>query len=126
MLTLAKTGYGINSLREMISEKLFENHKLMTVELTPSQGEIRSSIYQNCNVLEEVYTKSGHNLIKFMAMQSYIKYLAKIDSNNIKIKTLASYTPTEIKRPSPGGIAAPVNEKPRTNVDELDRVNPLA
>ena len=84
----AKTGYGINLLREMISEKLFENHELMTVELTPSQGEIRSSIYQNCNVLEEVYTKSGHNLIKFMAMQSYIKYLAKIGLTDRKeVKT---------------------------------------
>ena len=84
----AKTGYGINFLREMISEKLFENHELMTVELTPLQGEIRSSIYQNCNVLEEVYTKSGHNLIKFMAMQSYIKYLAKIGLTDRKeVKT---------------------------------------
>ena len=60
----------------------------MTVELTPLQGEIRSSIYQNCNVLEEVYTKSGHNLIKFMAMQSYIKYLAKIGLTDRKeVKT---------------------------------------
>jgi len=74
----AKTGYGINSLRKMISEKLFENYELMTVKLTPLQGEIRSLIYQNCNVLEEIFTKSGHNLIKFTAMQGYIKYLAKV------------------------------------------------
>jgi len=73
----AKTGYGIDELRKMISEKLFENYKLHNVELSSSQGEIRSYIYKNCNVVDEAFTKSGHNMIKFMANTSYIKYLIK-------------------------------------------------
>ena len=73
----AKTGYGVDVLRKMISEKLFENYKILNVELSLLQGEIRSYIYKNCNVVDENFTKSGHNMIKFMANTSYIKYLIK-------------------------------------------------
>ena len=73
----AKTGYGIESLRNMISEKLFENYKLLKIELKLNDGEARSSIYENCNVIDETFTKSGHSLIKFFASKSYIKYLSK-------------------------------------------------
>ena len=73
----AKTGYGIESLRNMISEKLFENYKLLKIELKLNDGEARSSIYENCNVIDETFTKSGHSLIKFLASKSYIKYLSK-------------------------------------------------
>ena len=73
----AKTGYGIGNLRKIISDKLFESYEFFTIRLSSEQGEIRSSIYENCNVLEEVYEKSGHNTIKFMSNQSYMKYLVK-------------------------------------------------
>ena len=73
----AKTGYGIDSLKKIIFEKLFENHKFFQVELSNTQGEIRSLIYEKCNVVDDVFTKSGHNMIKFMANQSFVKYLYK-------------------------------------------------
>ena len=73
----AKTGYGVENLRKMISEKIFENYEFHTIELSNDQGEIRSSIYENCNVIEEVFGKSGRNIIKFMSSQSYMKYLVK-------------------------------------------------
>ncbi len=86
----AKTGYGIDSLKKIIFEKLFENHKFFQVELSNTQGEIRSLIYEKCNVVDDVFTKSGHNMIKFMANQSFVKYLYKKgvladkDKKNIK------------------------------------------
>jgi len=73
----AKTGYGVDLLRKMISEKIFENYKILNVELSLLQGEIRSYIYSNCNVVDEDFTKSGNNMIKFMANTSYVKYLIK-------------------------------------------------
>ena len=73
----AKTGYGIESLRNMISDKLFENYTLLSIKLKLNDGEARSSIYENCNVIDETFTKSGHSLIKFSASKSYIKYLSK-------------------------------------------------
>ena len=83
----AKTGYGIESLRNMISDKLFENYTLLSIKLKLNDGEARSSIYENCNVIDETFTKSGHSLIKFSASKSYIKYLSKkglIERKNIK------------------------------------------
>ena len=73
----AKTGYGVENLRKMISEKIFEGYEFVTIKLSNDQGEIRSSIYENCNVIEEVFGKSGNNTIKFMSSQSYMKYLVK-------------------------------------------------
>ena len=45
-------------------EQLFPIHKL-------------DSIYENCNVIEEFFGKSGLNVIKFMSSQGYMKYLVK-------------------------------------------------
>jgi GTP-binding protein HflX len=73
----AKTGYGVENLRKMISEKIFEDYEFLTIELSNDQGEIRSSIYENCNVIDEVFGKSGLNVIKFMSSQGYMKYLVK-------------------------------------------------
>ncbi len=73
----AKTGYGIDNLRKIISEKLFEDYEFLNIRLSSSQGEIRSSIYENCNVIEESFEESGHSMIKFMSNQSYTKYLVK-------------------------------------------------
>ena len=73
----AKTGYGIDNLRKIISEKLFEDYEFLNIRLSSSQGEIRSSIYENCNVIEESFEESGHSIIKFMSNQSYTKYLVK-------------------------------------------------
>ena len=73
----AKTGYGIDNLRKIISEKLFEDYEFLKIRLSSSQGEIRSSIYENCNVIEESFEESGHSMIKFMSNQSYTKYLVK-------------------------------------------------
>jgi GTP-binding protein HflX len=73
----AKTGYGVENLRKMISEKIFEDYEYLTIELSNDQGEIRSSIYENCNVIEEFFGKSGLNVIKFMSSQGYMKYLVK-------------------------------------------------
>ena len=73
----AKTGYGVDNLRKIISEKLFEDYEFLNIRLSSSQGEIRSSIYENCNVIEESFEESGHSMIKFMSNQSYTKYLVK-------------------------------------------------
>ena len=73
----AKTGYGVENLRKIISEKIFEGYEFLTIKLSSNQGEIRSSIYENCNVIEDIFEKSGHNTIKFMANNSYMKYLVK-------------------------------------------------
>ena len=73
----AKTGYGVENLRKIISEKIFEGYEFLTIKLSSNQGEIRSSIYENCNVIEDIFEKSGHNTIKFMANHSYMKYLVK-------------------------------------------------
>ena len=73
----AKTGYGVNSLKKQISDKFFENYELISLELSLNQNEIRASIYDNCNVKDEIFTKSGHSNIKFMASEGYIKYLKK-------------------------------------------------
>tara|TARA_B100001248_G_scaffold78844_1_gene56985 strand:- start:1239 stop:2552 length:1314 start_codon:yes stop_codon:yes gene_type:complete len=80
----AKTGYGIEALRKLISDKFFDNYEYMSLELSTSQNDMRSSIYQNCNVIDETFAKSGHMKINFMASKSYIKYLTKkgyIDSD---------------------------------------------
>ena len=74
----AKTGYGVNSLKKQISDKFFENYELVLLELSLNQNEIRASIYDNCNVTDETFAKSGHSNIKFMASQGYIKYLNKL------------------------------------------------
>ena len=74
----AKTGYGVNSLKKQISDKFFENYKAVSLELSLNQNEIRASIYNNCNVLDETFAKSGHSNIKFMASEGYIKYLNKL------------------------------------------------
>jgi GTPase len=73
----AKTGYGVENLRKIISEKIFEGYEFLTIKLSSNQGEIRSSIYENCNVIEDIFEKSGHNTIKFMSNHSYMKYLVK-------------------------------------------------
>jgi len=73
----AKTGYGVNSLKKQISDKFFENYKSISLELSLNQNEIRASIYDNCNVINETFAKSGHSNIKFMASEGYIKYLNK-------------------------------------------------
>ena len=73
----AKTGYGVNSLKKQISDKFFENYKSISLELSLNQNEIRASIYDNCNVINETFAKSGHSNIKFMASEGYIKYLKK-------------------------------------------------
>ena len=88
----AKTGYGIEALKKIISEKIFEDYKLITIELSSSQGEIRSSIYENCNVIEEVYAESGYVMIKFTATQSYIKYLSKKGLIERKVKKTTKKT----------------------------------
>ena len=49
----------------------------MSLELSTSQNDMRSSIYKNCNVIDETFAKSGHMKINFMASKSYIKYLTK-------------------------------------------------
>ena len=84
----AKTGYGLDSLRKLISEKLFKNYKSLTVELTSNQNNIRSSIYENCNVISETFAKSGNSRIEITASQSYIKFLIKkgLASNNMQKK----------------------------------------
>ena len=74
----AKTGYGVNSLKKQISDKFFENYESVSLELSLNQNEIRASIYDNCNVKDEIFTKSGHSNIKFMASSAYVKYLYKI------------------------------------------------
>ena len=73
----AKTSYGVDNLRKMISEKLFEDYKLFTINLKPEQNNIRAAIYKNCNVVSETFTKLGRCEIKFRASQSYAKYLRK-------------------------------------------------
>jgi GTP-binding protein HflX len=88
----AKTGYGIETLKKIISEKIFEDYKLTTIELSSSQGEIRSSIYENCNVIEEVYAESGYVMIKFTATLSYIKYLSKKGLIEGKVKKTTKKT----------------------------------
>ena len=84
----AKTSYGLDSLRKLISEKLFEDYKSLTVELTSNQNNIRSSIYENCNVISETFAKSGNSRIEITASQSYIKFLIKkgLASNNMQKK----------------------------------------
>ena len=70
-----------------MSDKFFDNYEYMSLELSTSQNDMRSLIYQNCNVIDETFTKSGHSLIKFSASKSYIKYLSKkglIERKNIK------------------------------------------
>ena len=74
----AKTGYGVNSLKKQISDKFFENYESVSLELSLNQNEIRASIYDNCNVIDETFAKSGHSSIKFMASKGYIKYLNKV------------------------------------------------
>ena len=73
----AKTGYGIEALRKLMSDKFFDNYEFMSLELSTSQNDIRSLIYQNCNVIDETFAKSGHMKINFMTSKSYIKYLTK-------------------------------------------------
>ena len=73
----AKTGYGVNSLKKQISDKFFENYESVSLELSLNQNEIRASIYDNCNVIDETFAKSGHIKINFMASKGYIKYLSK-------------------------------------------------
>ena len=53
----AKTGYGVNSLKKQISDKFFENYKSISLELSLNQNEIRASIYDNCNVIDETFAK---------------------------------------------------------------------
>ena len=73
----AKTGYGINDLKKLISKRLFDNYEFASLDLSINQINIRSSIYENCNVIDETFAKSGHVKINFMASKSYIKYLSK-------------------------------------------------
>ncbi len=73
----AKTGYGISDLKKLISRRLFDNYEFASLDLSISQINIRSSIYENCNVIDETFAKSGHVKINFMASKSYIKYLSK-------------------------------------------------
>ena len=73
----AKTGYGINDLKKLISRRLFDNYEFASLDLSISQINIRSSIYENCNVIDETFAKSGNVKINFMASKSYIKYLSK-------------------------------------------------
>ena len=73
----AKTGYGINDLKKLISRRLFDNYEFASLDLSISQINIRSSIYENCNVIDETFAKSGHVKINFMASKSYLKYLSK-------------------------------------------------
>ena len=86
----AKTGYGIDNLKKIISGKIFENYKSFQIELSIAQGEIRSLLYEKCNVVDDVFTISGQNMIKFLAHQSFVKYLYKKgvithkDKKNIK------------------------------------------
>ena len=88
----AKTSYGVDNLRKMISEKLFEDYKLFTIDLKPEQNNIRAAIYKNCNVENETFTKLGHCEIKFRASESYAKYLRKKGflSRNMQKKLLKS------------------------------------
>ena len=44
------------------------------MDLSINQINIRSSIYENCNVIDETFAKSGHVKINFMASKRYIKY----------------------------------------------------
>ncbi len=66
----AKTGYGINDLKKLISKRLFDNYEFASLDLSISQINIRSSIYENCNVIDETFAKSGHIKINFMASKS--------------------------------------------------------
>ncbi len=87
----AKTGYGIDMLKKVIAEKLFEHYETVQLKINSDQWQVRSSIYENCNVIDEIYTKFGQNEIKFMASKSYIKYLFKKGLLRIKDVKLKNF-----------------------------------
>ena len=82
----AKTGYGIEFLKNIISKRLFENYKSVQITLPRIDSKIRSHIYEKCIEVNETFTKSGQWKIKFMANRPFIKYLDKSGIINKKVE----------------------------------------
>ena len=73
----AKTGYGIDFLRQTISNRLFEKYHIVRIELPSLDNKIRSQIYEQCINVSETFTKSGQCKMEFLANSHFTKYLNK-------------------------------------------------
>ena len=73
----AKTGYGIDFLRQTISNRLFEKYHIVKIELPSLDNKIRSQIYEQCINVSETFTKSGQCKMEFLANSHFTKYLKK-------------------------------------------------
>ena len=73
----AKTGYGIDFLRQTISNRLFEKYHIVKIELPSLDNKIRSQIYEQCINVSETFTKSGQCKMEFLANSHFTKYLNK-------------------------------------------------
>ena len=73
----AKTGYGINVLKQTLSNRLFEKYNMVKIELPNYNNEIRSQIYEKCIDVSETFTKSGQCRMEFLANSHFTKYLNK-------------------------------------------------
>ena len=73
----AKTGYGIDFLRQTISNRLFEKYHIVKIELPSLDNKIRSQIYEQCINVSETFTKSGQCKMEFLANNHFTKYLNK-------------------------------------------------
>ena len=82
----AKTGYGIEFLKNIISKRLFENYESVQIILPKIDSKIRTHIYDKCIEINETFTKSGQWKIKFMANRPFIKYLDKSGIINKKVE----------------------------------------
>ncbi len=83
----AKTGYGIDFLKQTISNRLFEKYHAVKIELPSFDNKIRSQIYEKCIDVNETFTKSGQYKMEFLANSHFAKYLNKkglIDRNTLK------------------------------------------
>ncbi len=83
----AKTGYGIDFLKQTISNRLFEKYHIVKIELSSFDNKIRSQIYEKCIDINETFTKSGQCKMEFLANSHFTKYLDKkglIDRNSQK------------------------------------------
>jgi len=73
----AKTGYGIDFLRQTISNRLFEKYHIFKIEPPSLDNKIRSQIYEQCINVSETFTKSGQCKMEFLANSHFTKYLNK-------------------------------------------------
>ena len=73
----AKTGYGIDFLRQTISNRLFEKYHIFKIEPPSLDNKIRSQIYEQCINVSETFTKSGQCKMEFLANSHFTKYLKK-------------------------------------------------